>query len=380
MPVLSRCLLALGLMLSSACAQQPAPFTPPAERLKPASEDRDPDQAVVAVRTERLIEQLAWLRENGYQPVTVDQILAARNGGPELPAKAIMLSFDDGYASFYTRVMPILRSYNWHALLAPVGSWVDTPLNQPVDFAGTPRPRSDFLTWQQVREIAQSGLVEIAAHTDANHKGVLANPQGNLQPAATTRRFDPATHRYETEAQFQARMRTDVTAISNKIRAVTGKAPRVWVWPYGAADGTSLAVVGEQGYQMALTLEDGLDSLGNLMSSPRFLVASDPDGEHYANAIVATQTEAPLRVLHVDLDNVYDPDPEQQVRNLDKLIQRVVDMGASTVFLQAFADPKGDGLVRSLYFPNRHLPVRADLFNRVTWQLRTRAHVSVFAW
>ena len=33
-------------------------------------EDRDPDQAVVAVRTERLIEQLAWLRENGYQPVT----------------------------------------------------------------------------------------------------------------------------------------------------------------------------------------------------------------------------------------------------------------------------------------------------------------------
>src|SRR5471032_1734496 len=277
MPVLSRCLLALGLMLSSACAQQPAPFTPPSERLKPANEaawpknhflgiayhdveDRDPDQAVVAVRTERLIEQLAWLRENGYQPVTVDQILAARNGGPELPAKAIMLSFDDGYASFYTRVMPILRSYNWHALLAPVGSWVDTPLNQPVDFAGTPRPRSDFLTWQQVREIAQSGLVEIDAHTDANHKGVLANPQGNLQPAATTRRFDPATNRYETEAQFQARMRTDVAAISNKIRAVTGKAPRVWVWPYGAAKGTSLAIVGEQGYEMALTLEDGLDT------------------------------------------------------------------------------------------------------------------------
>ncbi|KAF1031220.1 MAG: Poly-beta-1,6-N-acetyl-D-glucosamine N-deacetylase [Pseudomonas sp.] len=397
MPVFSRCLLALGLLLGSACAQQPAPFTPPAERQKPANEqawpknhflgiayhdieDRDPDQAVVAVRTERLIEQLAWLRENGYQPVSVDQILASRSGGPELPAKAIMLSFDDGYASFYTRVMPILRAYNWHALLAPVGSWVDTPLGQPVDFAGTPRPRSEFLTWQQVREVARSGLVEIAAHTDANHKGVLANPQGNLQPAATTWRFDPATGRYETEAQFEARMRTDVAAISNKIRAVTGKAPRVWVWPYGAADGTSLAVVGAQGYQMALTLEDGLDNLGNLMSSPRFLVASDPDGEHYANAIVATQAKAPLRVLHVDLDNVYDPDPAQQVRNLDQLVQRVVDMGASTVFLQAFADPKGDGLVHSLYFPNRHLPVRADLFNRVSWQLRTRAHVSVFAW
>ena len=175
-------------------------------------------------------------------------------------------------------------------------------------------------------------------------------------------------------------MRADVAAISNKIRTVTGKAPRVWVWPYGAADGTSLAVVGEHGYEMALTLEDGLDDLGNLMNSPRFLVASDPDGEHFANSMVAVQAKAPMRVLHVDLDNVYDPDPAQQARNLDVLVQRVVDMGAGTVFLQAFADPKGDGLVHSLYFPNRHLPMRADLFNRVAWQLHTRAHASVYAW
>ncbi|KWV85498.1 MULTISPECIES: poly-beta-1,6-N-acetyl-D-glucosamine N-deacetylase PgaB [Pseudomonas] len=397
MTVLSRCLLVLGVMLAAACAQQPAPYTPPAERpIAPNEapwpknhflgiayhdvEDRDPDQAVVAVRTERLIEQLAWLRENGYQAVSVDQILAARRGGPALPPKAVMLSFDDGYSSFYTRVMPILRAYHWPALLAPVGSWIDTPLNQPVDFAGTPRPRGEFLTWQQIREVSQSGLVEIAAHTDANHKGILANPQGNLEPAATTRSFDPKTNGYESEAQFQARMRADVAAISNKIRTVTGKAPRVWVWPYGAADGTSLAVVSEHGYEMALTLEDGLDDLGNLMNSPRFLVASDPDGEHFANSMVAVQTKAPMRVLHVDLDNVYDPDPAQQARNLDVLVQRVVDMGAGTVFLQAFADPKGDGLVHSLYFPNRHLPMRADLFNRVAWQLHTRAHASVYAW
>ena len=113
------------------------------------------------------------------------------------------------------------------AVLAPVGSWVDTPLNQPVDFAGVPRDRGEFLTWQQVREVAQSGLVEIAAHTDALHKGVLANPQGNMEPAAATRRYDPVTRSYEPEAQFQARMRADVAAISNKIRTVTGKAPKV---------------------------------------------------------------------------------------------------------------------------------------------------------
>ena len=146
------------MLLISACAQQAPAFAPPSQRPVAANEkpwpknhvlgiayhdieDRDPDQAVVAVRTERMIEQLAWLRENGYQPVTVDQIMAARKGGPELPAKAILLSFDDGYSSFYTRVLPVLRAYNWHALLAPVGVWIDTPLNQPVDFAGAPRVR-----------------------------------------------------------------------------------------------------------------------------------------------------------------------------------------------------------------------------------------------
>ena len=41
--------------------------------------------------------------------------------------------------------------------------------------------------------------------------------------------------------------------------------------------------------------------------------------------MVAVQAKAPMRVLHVDLDNVYDPDPAQQARNLDQLVQRVVD-------------------------------------------------------
>jgi len=397
MPVILRFILLLGVLLVSACAQQAPAFTPPSQRPVAANEapwpknhvlgiayhdveDLDPDQALVAVRTERLIEQLAWLRENNYQPVTVDQIIAARNGGPDLPPRAVLLSFDDGYSSFYTRVMPILRAYNWPAILAPVGSWVDTPLNQTVDFAGVPRKRSEFLTWEQIREVAQSGLVEIAAHTDANHKGILANPQGNQQPAATTRRYDPATGRYETEADFQARLRQDVAAISAKIRQVAGYSPRVWVWPYGEADGTALQVIGSEGYQMALTLEDGLDSLDNLMSGPRFLVSSDPDGTHFAESIVSVQATDPMRVVHVDLDYVYDPDPVQQEANVGKLIQRISDLGANTVFLQAFADPKGDGLVRSLYFPNRHLPVRADLFDRVAWQLRTRANAKVYAW
>ncbi|MGE8638744.1 MAG: poly-beta-1,6-N-acetyl-D-glucosamine N-deacetylase PgaB [Achromobacter sp.] len=390
-------LLLLAILALTACAKDIPVFTPPAERpVAPAEqawkpdqflalayhdvEDDDPDQGFLSVRTDRLVDQLAWLRANGYQAVSVDQILAARQGGQPLPERAVLLSFDDGYRSFYTRVLPILKAYGWPALLAPVGVWMDTPADKPVDFGGSPEARDRFLTWDQIREISQSGLVEIAAHTDASHYGARANPQGNTEPAAAIRAYNAQTRQYETEVEFNARMGRDVAAITAKIRRVTGHAPRVWVWPYGAEGGSTLRIAGEHGYQLALTLEDGAGRLGRLMSTPRLLLSSDPALKPFANSVVGMEAPPFMRVAHVDLDYVYDPDPAQTDRNLGELVQRILDMQINTVFLQAYADPEGDGLVKSVYFPNRWLPMRADLFNRAAWQLHNRANVMVYAW
>jgi biofilm PGA synthesis lipoprotein PgaB len=85
--------------------------------------------------------------------------------------------------------------------------------------------------------------------------------------------------------------------------------------------------------------------------------------------------------MHVDLDYIYDADPVQQEDNLSRLLERIAAMGVNTVYLQAFADPDGNGAAESVYFPNRHLPMRADLFNRVAWQIQTRTRVRrVYAW
>ena len=84
--------------------------------------------------------------------------------------------------------------------------------------------------------------------------------------------------------------------------------------------------------------------------------------------------------MHVDLDYVYDPNPVQQAKNIDKLVQRVYDMKISHVFLQAFSDPQGDGTVKSLLLPQLLAAMRADLFNFVSWQLQTRGGVKVYAW
>jgi biofilm PGA synthesis lipoprotein PgaB len=386
----------LVALLLSGCASKDIPvFTPPAERAvenvdKPWPnglltlayhdvEDSNPDSAFLGVRSDHLVEQLAWLRESGYQAVSIDQILAARDGGAPLPPRAVLLSFDDGYRSFYTRVFPILKAYGWPFVIAPVGVWLDTPADQKVNFGGRMVERERFMTWEQVREMARSPLVEVGAHTNDLHYGTRSNPQGNQQPAAATWAYDEKSGTYETEAAYESRLRGDMQAISEKVRAATGKSPRVWVWPYGAASGTALRIVGEQGYSMALTLESGLGAVDRLMNTPRVL-PSDLPTRGFAGLAFRTESRSLMRVAHVDMDYVYDPDPAQTDINLGKLVQRIHDLGISTVFLQAYADPEGDGLVRSVYFPNRWLPMRADLFNRVAWQLRNRTGVEVYAW
>jgi poly-beta-1,6-N-acetyl-D-glucosamine N-deacetylase len=86
-------------------------------------------------------------------------------------------------------------------------------------------------------------------------------------------------------------------------------------------------------------------------------------------------------VMHVDLDYIYDVDPAQQERNLGHMLDRIVSLGVTVVYLQAFSDPDGDGAADAVYFPNRHMPMRADLFNRVAWQIATRTGVKrVYAW
>ncbi|WP_435930279.1 poly-beta-1,6-N-acetyl-D-glucosamine N-deacetylase PgaB [Dryocola sp. BD613] len=391
-------ILIAGWILITACGNSQVPrYVAPAERAPLTAdhawpknsflvlgyhdvEDGAADQRYLSVRTSALSDQIAWLRDNGYHPVSVQQILDAHDGKIALPEKAVLLTFDDGYSSFYTRVWPLLKSYNWPALWAPVGSWVDAPPGKQVNFGGLMTPRDKFATWQMVREMGQSPLVEIGAHTWASHYGSTANPQGSQEPAVANRLYDKATGTYETDEHFYQRINIDLNLITQKITSVTGKPPRAWVWPYGAASGITLQLAKEHGYRMAFTLNDGLANAADLDNIPRVLISGNPSLQRFAGIVAEVREPQTMRVMHIDLDYVYDSDPVQQRRNIDKLIQRVYDMRITHVFLQAYADPKGDGNIRELYFPNRWLPMRADLFNFVSWQLQNRANVDVFAW
>ncbi len=347
-----------------------------------AIEDKDPDQRYNAVSTAKLVQQMSWLARNGYHPVSVDQLLAARDGKAPLPAKPVLITFDDGYESFYTRAFPILKAFNYPAVIGLVHSWMRGAPGSEVEYGSsmTMAPRSFFMTWDQVREVVRSGLVEVAAHSDHLHMGIPANPQGNLEPAAVTHRYDPASGAYESETAFEARLRADAQGISAEIARETGKRPRVMIWPYGERSKLAISIFAAAGMPITTSLSTGVGSIDALADTPRQLVTDDPELAAYVADIHRFEPHDPMRVVQVDLDYVYDPDAAQQEKNLGQLIDRVYALGVSAVFLQAFADPEGSGVAKATYFPNKLLPMRADLFNRVAWQLRTRARVEVYAW
>jgi poly-beta-1,6-N-acetyl-D-glucosamine N-deacetylase len=334
-----------------------------------------------AVDTAALVRQFAWLRGSGYTPVSLDEIVAARQGGKPLPAKAVLLSFDDAYLSFYTRVYPLLREFRFPALLGVVGKWIDNPSGGPVLYGekGTV-PDASFPTWSQLREMADSGLVEMASHTYDLHHGVPANPQGNLQFAATARTYDATTGSYEGDASWRARVRADLANSASVIKREIGRSPRAIVWPYGSYNDELVRMAGELGMSIAFTLDDGANTPDvPLTALRRTLVEHNPTLAAFTIEVRGPLYPEAIRVVQVNLDDVYSANPAQQERNLSALLDRIEVLKPTHVYLQATADTDGDGIAVAAYFPNRHLPLRGDLFNRAAWQLTTRNDVKVFA-
>lgn len=334
----------------------------------------------MSISTSELVRQFSWLREHGYQPVSLDDVRAAKAGRRVLPDKAVVLTFDDGYLSFYTRVFPLLELFDYPAVLALVGTWMEGGPEDSVQYGEKIVSRKAFLSWKQVKEMAWSGLIEIASHSYNLHQGILANPQNNQQPAAVTRLYDAASASYETDNEYRARIIGDLKKSSEQIFRHTGIRPKTMVWPFGSYSQQTVQLAEEAGFDITLTLEQGVNRLDDTGAVKRFMIGNASDLADMVWGLYHPVDESPVRVAHVDLDYVYDENITQQNKNLDKLLDRIKELKINTVYLQAYADADGDGNADALYFPNPHLPVRADLFNRVSWQLKTRAGVKVYAW
>lgn len=380
-----------------------------------------------ASSTHRFLELLDWFKSNNWHCLTVDEILWAVEGHGNLPKNSFHISIDDGLASFYRHVFPALKAYEYSAVHALETNWIDRTWNiteykqqdknlldklseqtavripvlqldlqsayrsanlveaHKVNYNGKEEDQHFFVSWDHVREMQRSGLVEFASHTHASHHGILSNPQGNYAAATITRQYFQDQQRYETDAEFHDRLYYDFCRSRDRIKTEIGIAPRILVWPFGAATQEVNDIAHSAGMPITFSLySHTLTSVSSESSKSkdfgRILIVNDPKPmEIVWNIYDVFHGQRQIqRVLQVSLDDVYDPSPEQTNKNLGELLNQVLALGVSTVYLQAFADPDGSGNAKSVYFPNRVLPMRADLFNRTAWQLMSRCSVKVF--
>jgi len=114
------------------------------------------------VSTKTFEKQLDWLLVRGYTTITLDDLAAYVRGGAALPIKPVLITFDDGYKNNYTEVFPLLKARNAKANIFVVAGYVGK-----ADDWHNPQDESwhSLLTWEQLREMQDSGLVGIGSHT-----------------------------------------------------------------------------------------------------------------------------------------------------------------------------------------------------------------------
>jgi poly-beta-1,6-N-acetyl-D-glucosamine N-deacetylase PgaB len=312
------------------------------------------DDEPESVSVDNLVRQFSALHAKGYTPVTMDQVEAASRGETALPAKSILLTFDDGYRSFHTHVLPLLKAYKWPATLAVIGTRVDS-----AQVAGEPA----YMTTRELRDVVASGLVQLANHTDNLHHGVLVNKWGNAQPAAVNRIW--ANGRLETDAEWFSRVTSDLQRNQERLRTLTGKTPTALVWPYGRQNEALQKVARSLGLTMLFTLDDGISDLRQESAAVRRYLVGRDDRE---GAIVNVTQDEPHRspTVRAVVLRVQDVAP-----SADGLSEKAFSAALSTLGgLQgnvAALDPfiREKGLVVGAAYANEVLPVSYLYANRV---------------
>jgi len=155
---------------------------------------------------------LKALKEASYKTYFVKEILDILDGKIEYSSHAAVLTFDDGYKDFYTVVFPLLKKYQMKATIYVV-----------VNFIG----RRGFMNDKEIKEVLDSGLVELGSHT-------LDHLYLKLTPESTARK-----QIFESKKILEEKFKVKV---------------ETFAYPYGAFSKKTVDLVKEAGYKAAVSV------------------------------------------------------------------------------------------------------------------------------
>jgi peptidoglycan/xylan/chitin deacetylase (PgdA/CDA1 family) len=187
---------------------------------------------------------LKYLRDNGYRVIPLRQLIEHRlRGAPDLPARAVVITADDGHRSVYTQMLPPIRFYG-----LPVTLFIYPSAISNADYA---------MTWDQLSELKQTGLFEIQSHSywHPNFKD-------------EKRRL-----KHDKHDQYEKFVRTQLVKSKEILEKKLQGQVDMLAWPFGLFDDELIGKAREAGYKAAFTIEGRhATAADSIMALPRYLV------------------------------------------------------------------------------------------------------------
>jgi peptidoglycan/xylan/chitin deacetylase (PgdA/CDA1 family) len=211
-------------------AQQPAAGVPVLIYHEVGNEAKPPGETVIPLAA--FTQQMQYLADHGYHPISMDELLAYMRWGASLPSRPVVLTFDDGWKNALNAVPVLLR----HGFKASFWIITDKGIG------------GDYLDWPEIERIAAHPGFEVYSHT-ASHPW---DRQHNLISWTEAR----------PPEQDLPRVRAELAGSRTTLLARLHRPQPYLAWPCGWYNETLIGMAREAGYTALLSAEDGLNQRG----------------------------------------------------------------------------------------------------------------------
>ena len=108
---------------------------------------------------------LKYIKSKGYETITMADLIDYVYNGTVLPAKPIIITFDDGFYNNLGYAVPLLHKYNMKAVISIVGIYTDA-----YSKSGEKNLNYSYLHWEDINNLMADGCIEFQNHTYDLHK------------------------------------------------------------------------------------------------------------------------------------------------------------------------------------------------------------------
>ena len=174
------------------------------------------------VAVDRFREQMTFLKENDYTVISLESLVRSLQDRRKLPEKAVVITIDDGYKSVYENAWPVLKDFHY-------------PFTVFLYAKATKNRHSNYMTWEQVREMKDAG-VDFQNHGFAHEHMAFVPPGMDM-------------HDYRTW------IRADLAVSTKILSEELEERPSFFAVPYGEYNQIVLEEIRSFGYE-AIILQD----------------------------------------------------------------------------------------------------------------------------